>query len=74
MTRAEHLRWAKDRAIEIANAGDCVGALTSFVSDLGKHDETRWSVAVVGQLGMGLVAIGDLRTPVTMIAFIEGTN
>ena len=29
MTRAEHLRWAKDRALEYADRGDVANAMAS---------------------------------------------
>lgn len=41
MTRAEHLTWAKGRALELLDAGDPQQALTSMLSDLGKHEELR---------------------------------
>ena len=34
MTRAEHLQWSKDRAIEYINMGDADQAWASMVSDL----------------------------------------
>jgi len=37
-TRAEHLDWAKQRAL--AYLPDWQNAMASFVSDLNKHDET----------------------------------
>lgn len=39
MTRAEHLQWSKDRAIQILKEGDSTGAVTSFMSDMAKHSE-----------------------------------
>lgn len=36
-TRAEHLEWAKERAL--AYLPDAPAAITSFSSDLQKHDE-----------------------------------
>ena len=42
-TRAQHLQWCKDRAMQYVNSGDLVEAVTSMASDLGKHDETRSS-------------------------------
>ena len=41
MNRAEHLQWAKDRALEILETGTTAEAYTSFLSDMGNHDETR---------------------------------
>jgi hypothetical protein len=43
MTRAEHLQWAKNRAMEYVNAGDYRNAVTSMMSDLNKHDDLRAS-------------------------------
>lgn len=43
-TRAEHLQFCKDRAMEYVNAGDYQNAVTSMMSDLGKHPETEKSV------------------------------
>ena len=39
MTRAEHLQWAKDRALEYADRGDMTNAIASMCSDLRKHPE-----------------------------------
>jgi hypothetical protein len=42
MTRGEHIRWCKQRALELLDADEPVDqALTSMMSDLRKHDETR---------------------------------
>ena len=38
-TRAEHLAWCKERALEYLDAGDLENAVTSMGSDLGKHPE-----------------------------------
>jgi hypothetical protein len=38
-TRAEHMKWAKDRALEYADQGDTGNAIASLMSDLGKHPE-----------------------------------
>ena len=41
-TRAEHMRWSKDRAIKILeDTGDIRGAFTSLVIDLKRHRETE---------------------------------
>jgi len=40
MTRAEHLAWAKARALEYLPE-DPVNAHNSMMSDLGKHPELR---------------------------------
>lgn len=73
-TRAEHLQWCKDRALQYADAGDSVNALASMLSDLGKHPETIGSVSIAGRLGMGLYLGGHLNTPEKMREWIEGFN
>ena len=72
MTRAEHLQWAKDRAIEYVDAGDVINAFASLASDLGKHAETAGHAAI--GLGVMLMATGGLSTPVEMREFINGFN
>ena len=71
-TRAEHLRWCKDRALEYVSRGNLQEAYTSMVSDLNKHEETRNHGAI--QLGMGLLIVGQLGTVEKMQNFIEGFN
>ena len=41
MTRDEHLEWCKQRAREYLARGDVPNAITSMLSDLGKHEELR---------------------------------
>jgi len=72
MTRAEHLRWAKDRALEYIEAGDLSNAFGSMVSDLQKHPETEGHAGIL--LGTQLRMRGHLDTPEKMRNFIEGFN
>ncbi len=72
MTRQEHLEWAKKRAHEYVEAGDLEGALTSLISDLQKHDETRGHLGC--ELGFSLFMGGHLSTAGTMRKFIEDFN
>jgi hypothetical protein len=37
MTAAEHLAWAKARAIEYLDCGELPNAIASMASDVGKH-------------------------------------
>lgn len=73
-TRAEHLRWAKDRANEYADQGDAGLAIASLSSDLAKHPETESSVRVVTELMMPLMLAGHLRSAGEIRKFIEGFN
>jgi hypothetical protein len=40
-TREEHLEWCKQRAREYLQHGDVKNAVTSMLSDLGKHPQTK---------------------------------
>jgi hypothetical protein len=72
MDRAEHLQWAKDRALEYADQGDVTNAVASMVSDLRKHPETE------NHAGMQLMAMmamtGKFDRPGELRKFIEGFN
>jgi hypothetical protein len=46
MTREEHLRWAKGRAIEYADRGENALAVSSMASGLNKHPGTAGHAAV----------------------------
>ena len=72
MTRAEHLRWAKDRALEYADRGDMPNAIASLGSDLSKHPETENHSGM--ELMMMLALGGHLNSPGEMRKFIEGFN
>lgn len=67
MTRAEHLAWCKERALEYADAGDKASCMASMASDLGKHDETRSSVEIVMVTAL---ATGD--SPADLRRWVEG--
>ncbi len=72
MTRAEHLAWCKQRALEYVDAGDVNQAFASMVSDLGKHPETANHSAI--QLGMMMLMAGHLSDAQKMRLFIEDFN
>lgn len=70
MNRAEHLKWAKDRALEYAEQGDTAMAIASLTSDLGKHEET---VGHSGVMLMTMLAMnGDFEKPGRLAEFIKG--
>lgn len=71
-TRAEHLAWCKQRALEYVAAGDTAQAFASMTSDLGKHPETENHGAI--ELGTMMLFSGMLNTPAEMRRFIEGFN
>ena len=72
MTRAEHLAWAKERALVYADMGDVAQAMASLGSDLNKHPETKNHAAM--ELMMMLAMAGHLDAPGELRKFIEGFN
>jgi hypothetical protein len=73
MTRAEHLAWAKQRALEHLDAGDEQGAFTSMISDLRKHDELENHIGL--EMGVMLMATGlMIGRPGETRRWIEGFN
>ena len=63
-SRAEHLAWCKQRALEYCDAGDVDQAFASMASDLGKHPETEGHMGI--QLGMTQLMGGMLSSPAQM--------
>lgn len=72
MTRAEHLNWCKQRALEYVDTGDLAQAWASMASDLGKHEETAGHSAI--QVGTMMMFNGQLSSGPEMQKFIEGFN
>lgn len=69
-SRAEHLAWCKERALEYCDTGDLNQAYASMVSDLRKHPETEKHAAI--ELGMMMLMGGHLNSQMEMRKFIEG--
>jgi hypothetical protein len=59
VTRAEHLEWCKERALQYVAAGD-----------LSKHPETEDHLGIV--LGLQLMMTGKISSPEGMRDFING--
>lgn len=71
MTREEHLKWCKERAIaEMDFYKDPSKGIVSMMSDLRKHPETN-SEALVSLCGMQLM-INPKMTRQQVINFIDG--
>jgi hypothetical protein len=68
MTRAEHLAWCKERALEYLDMGDRVNAMASMISDLGKHPETARSLESTRPIALFELVHGDERS---IRSFIE---
>lgn len=69
-TREEHLAWCKQRALEYIDRGQINEGLTSMMSDMSKHPETI--SPALDQLTVGLMMIGQLRTPEEARKHING--
>ena len=71
MDRGEHMRLAKERALEYLERGDANAAVTSMLSDLDKHEETKGLGQKMGEFGLFLLMQQppDLRR---IREFIEG--
>jgi len=65
--RGKHLHWCKTRAFEYLDRGDLQNASASFISDMGKNDETANHPA----LGLMFMSMGDEKE---LRRFIEGFN
>ena len=72
MTRDEHMKWCKKRALAYCDIDDVNQAYASMASDLGKHEETKNHAAI--HLGMVMLMSGQLSTTQKMRKFIEGFN
>jgi hypothetical protein len=68
-TREEHIEWCKERAKEYLKEGDIMNAITSMLSDLGEHPETRMNNDYLTMLGMTIINNNDPREAKR---FIEG--
>ena len=71
-TRDEHVIWCKQRALEYINRGQINEGLTSMMSDMSKHPETKSSA--LDQLTIGLMMIGSLNTIEAARKHINGYN
>jgi len=70
MTRDEHMEWCKKRALEYLPHNPRE-AVTSMMSDLGKHAETKIVGKTLTSLGVWALMKGD---PLSARDFIVGFN
>lgn len=71
-SRAEHIAWCKQRALEYVELGQLESALISMGSDLRKHPDTSNHLGL--ELGDRLWLEGHLNSTKAMREFIEGFN
>lgn len=69
MNKTEHFDWAVGRAMEYVDQGDAWSAMSSLVSDLGKHAGTRNMLRPLVPLFVGEI---QMDGPVGARRFIEG--
>ncbi len=70
-TRQEHIEFCKKRAKAYLDQGDVTNGITSMLSDLNKHEETRFDGSTLSSLGMMYVMNNDLAGA---RRFVEGFN
>ena len=72
MNRQQHLEWCKKSAHEYLARGDVHSAITSMLSDLQKHPETKLdNGSPLYMLGMMTIVSGDIKGAKS---FIDGFN
>lgn len=72
MTRSQHIKWCKERALEHVKNDELDLAWSSMTSDLNKHPETRNHIGI--DLGTPLFRAGKLNTKEAMTKFINDFN
>lgn len=72
MTRAEHLAWCKQQALEYIDRGEIQDGITSMISDMSKHPQTE--NPSLNRLTMMLLIGGHLSTPEEARKHINGYN
>lgn len=72
MTREEHLAWCKQRALEYIDKGQIKEGITSMMSDMSKHDETK--SPALDQLALMMLVSGHLNSVYEARKFINGYN
>lgn len=74
MDRLEHLNWCKQRAREYLHSGNLVEAVTSMMSDLGKHPETVKTGSALAMLGLLALQQAQGGDSDGVKRYIEGFN
>ena len=74
MTREEHMKWCKDRAMEYVKEGDLLNAVASMMYDLEKHPETSAKVGAMAMLGFLAMQEAQSGDRDGVVRYIEGFN
>lgn len=72
VSRVEHLNWCKKRANQYLDNGEVQNAITSMLSDLCKHDETK-NIAE-GPMAMVGILVATGGDKIEARHFIDGFN
>lgn len=72
-SRAEHLAWAKTRALEYLENGDVADAIASLASDLSKHPATRALAEGATNVMNGILQEPERKAAIAR-AWIEGID
>jgi hypothetical protein len=60
-TRDEHVEWCKQQARPYLDRGDIENGISSMMSDMMKHDETRGTAVRMAILALHYITKGDIR-------------
>lgn len=71
MSRQEHLEWCKKRAHEYLDKGDIMNGVTSMLTDMQKHPETKLNIPTLSMLGMLTIQQADMPAA---RRFVDGFN
>jgi hypothetical protein len=74
MTRAEHLSWAKERALQFVERGELLGAVCSMISDVIKYDPPMYSDLVFDVLINDGAPVAVANGAEAVRRWIEGFN
>lgn len=70
-TREDHVEWCKENARKYLERNDIKNAVTSMMSDMSKHPETREIGKALEMLGLSAILHNDREGA---RRFIEGFN
>ncbi len=73
MNRQEHLQWCKDRALKYVDENRLSDAVTSMLSDLSKHQETKASSEGICAM-IGMQELMGRPTAASIAKYINGFN
>jgi hypothetical protein len=73
-TRAQHLEFCKQRALEYVERGELLNAVTSMMSDLKKHPDTEDTGTALSMLGLMAAQQAQAGDREAVVRYIKGFN